>query len=267
MSQKRVDELEAKVGPSGEEYIGGQGLRVTVNRGPNTWSQVVQADRGMASLRLGLTRRVSFANAKKVGKAFKDWAEAHTREECRVTAGRFRELAQTNAGKRRVPYHKLERALREATGEQNGEGGTDQEQLDKLKGDAPHPVPGGEGPEHKNLKEHVKRTPSILGLPQAAAAESEYRLKSHDSVDVMFCHRGKMVCVEVKSKISDTADIARGIFQCIKYQAVTEATMRADGLQPNVRSVLVLGRSLPQDLRAVQKKLCVEVIENVEALK
>lgn len=264
MSQKLIDELEAKVGPEAK-YVGG-GLRAQVNKGPNTWFQeVTTSNLQQTHVRLGKIKRISFANAVKIGYILKQWAAAHTREECQLTSSRFRELAQTNSGTRSVPYKQLKTAWSEATSEQNGDDRTDQEQLDKLKGDTPRPVPGGEGPEHKNLKEHVKRTPSILGLPQAAAAESEYRLKSHDSVDVMFCHRGKMVCVEIKSKISDAADICRGIFQCIKYQAVTEATMRADGLQPNVRSVLVLGRSLPRDLRAVQKKLCVEVIENVEA--
>ena len=263
MSQKRVDELEDKVGPFGVEYIGGHGLRVQVNKGHNTWFQVVTLSSGkQTAMGLGRTKRVSFAHAEKTGGLFKDWAVTHTMEECKATAGRFRQLAQTKAGIRRVPYEKLKLAWHEATAGAAREGGTDRELLADLRVDKRSGI-GGEGPEHEKLKEHVKQTPSILGLPQAAAAESEYRLESHDSVDVMFCHSDEMVCVEVKSKISDTADIRRGIYQCVKYKAVTEAMLKAKGKDPNVRSALVLGDCVPRELKDTQKKLCVEVIENV----
>ena len=265
MSQKRVDELEDKVGPAGAEYIGGHGLKVQVNKGPNTWFQEVTVSSGkQTTMGLGRTKRVLLANAEKIGGMFKDWAVTHTMEECKATAGRFRDLAQTKTGARRVPYGKLETAWRDAMVGRQGEGGKDRELLADLSVDA-RGGSGGEGPEHEKLKEHVKHTPSILGLPQAAAAESEYRLESHDSVDVMFCHGGQMVCVEVKSKISDTADIRRGIFQCVKYKAVTEAMLKAEGKKPDVRSVLVLGGRLPRDLKDTRKKLCIETIENVRA--
>ena len=265
VSQRRVDELEDKVGPSGVEYIGGHGLRIQVNKGPNTWFQVVTVSSGkQTAMGLGRTKRISFAHAEEIGGMFKDWAVTHTMEGCKATAGRFRQLAQTRTGVRRVPYEKLETAWHEATAGSAREGEKDLELLADLSIDA-RSGGGGEGPEHEKLKEHVKQAPSILGLPQATAAESEYRLASHDSVDVMFCHGGQMVCVEVKSKISDTADIRRGIFQCIKYKAVTEAMLMAKGKKPNVRSVLVLGRRLPQGLEDTQKKLCVEVIEVLKA--
>lgn len=265
MSQKRVDELEDKVGPSGAVYMGGHGLKVQVNKGPNTWFQEVTVSSGkQTTMGLGRTKRVLFANAEKIGGMFKDWAEAHTMEECKEAAGRFRELAQTKTGARRVPYGKLEIAWRQATAGPASEGGKDRELLADLSVDA-RGGNGGEGPEHEKLKEHVKQTPRILGLPQAAAAESEYRLESHDSVDVMFSYGGQMVCVEVKSKISDTADIRRGIFQCVKYKAVTEAMLKAKGKEPNVRSALVLGGRLPRDLKDTQKKLCIETIEDVKA--
>ena len=107
------------------------------------------------------------------------------------------------------------------------------------------------------------RTPSVVGLPPGAEVQSEYRLDSHDLVDVMFYWQGQMVAVEVKSVTSNVDDIRRGLFQCIKYKAVTEAMLQAIGKEPNVRSILVVGGSLPTKLRTIQMRLGVEVKENV----
>ena len=266
MSQARVNELEAKAGPAGAEYMG-HGLKVQVNKRHNTWFQeVTTSSRRPTTMGLGRTKRLSFANAQTVGSLFKDWARTHTMDECQAAAIRFRELAQTGETGRRVALTQLKSAWQEAafgsSSDDRGGQESDRKLLASLQ--VTDVARGrGEGPEHERLKQYVKQTPSVLGLPRAIAAESEYRLASHDSVDVMFCHGGKMTCVEVKSKISDTSDIRRGLFQCIKYQAVTEAMLEAAGKEANVRSVLVLGLPLPSDLKATRRKLGIEVIENV----
>ena len=72
-----------------------------------------------------------------------------------------------------------------------------------------------------------------------------------------------VVAVEVKSRISNNADITRGLFQCIKYQAVLEAMLGLEGKQKNVRTVLLLETELPDELKVVQHMLGVEVIELV----
>lgn len=70
MTQARVDELE-NMGPDevghSQEYLGGHGLRVQINKGPNTWFQQVtpSPDERPTTMGLGRTRRISFANAKK----------------------------------------------------------------------------------------------------------------------------------------------------------------------------------------------------------
>lgn len=262
MSQKRVDKLEAKTRRR-NVYLGGHGLRVQVNGGHNTWGQVVTSWSGrQTTMKLGQTRRISFVDAQTIGSMLKDWAKEHTVDDCRAASGEFRELARTDVDKRgRISLGELESAWYGAIGDRRR--AVDRELLASLRGDKAHGG-GGEGPEHERLKEHVKRTPSVLGLSDAATAESEYRLASHDSVDVMFCFNGEMVCVEVKSKISDAADIRRGIFQCIKYQAVTEAMLKAESNDPNVRSVLVLGCRLSPELKATAEKTGVKVIENVK---
>ena len=275
--QARVNELE-DMGPeeAGRRYvyIGGHSLRVSVNAiRSNTWAQVVSTKpHGKAtSMRLGHTKRISFANAEKMGRAFAKWAEDHTMAECNDAAKRFREHAKTESGARRVPLRQLEDAWREVTSTTTGSRSIkqDRQTLARFK----HAVTGGgggiggggEGKAHRKLKEFVKNTPSVLGLPSivAKAAETEFELPSGDSVDVMFCHKGKMIAVEVKPRKSKPPDIRRGLFQCVKYQAVTEAMSKCEGEKPNIRSVLVLGGPLPTELQATRKRLGVEVKENV----
>jgi hypothetical protein len=71
--------------------------------------------------------------------------------------------------------------------------------------------------------------------------------------------------VEVKSAASALLDVARGVFQCVKYRAVVEAVQATRNLKQNVRAVLVLGGELPDELTPVKNTLGVEVIERVVA--
>ena len=266
VTQARVDELEDmtpdEVGHK-QVYLGGQGLRVQINIGPNTWFQEVKTspDDRQTTMGLGRTKRVSFAHAKRLGDTFKNWATEHTMQECGEAAARFRALAETGVVGRRVGWHALADAWREAM---SGSPNHGRQLLDRLS-DAVGGGGGGsgEGPEHERLKELVRSTPSVVDLPPEAAATPEYRLASHDLVDVMFCWQGQMIAVEVKSVISNADDIRRGLFQCIKYKAVTEAMLQAIGEEPNVRSILVVGGPLPTRLRTIQKRLGVEVKEGV----
>ena len=84
---------------------------------------------------------------------------------------------------------------------------------------------GGEGKEHKALKEYIKSHPEILDLKDVVLSETEHMLPSGDRLDVFFAlSDGTQIAVEVKSYISAMLDVARGIFQCVKY----EATMKAE---------------------------------------
>ncbi|WP_233418111.1 hypothetical protein [Vibrio cholerae] len=92
-------------------------------------------------------------------------------------------------------------------------------------------------------------------------------MPSGDSVDVMFSYRKQMVAVEVKSRISDVADINRGLFQCVKYQAVTEAMLGTQGKPQNVQTLLVLESSFPKELIPLKNMLGVKVIADVGGKK
>ena len=124
---------------------------------------------------------------------------------------------------------------------------------------------GGEGKAHKKLKAFIARTPSIIGLPRSCPkGEVEFGLPSGDSVDVKFTWRNELIAVEVKSAKSDVADINRGLYQCVKYQAVSEAMLGVQGKAKNVRTLLVLGSDFPKELIAIKNMLGVEVIANVQ---
>ncbi|MDY7540126.1 hypothetical protein QN372_06055 [Undibacterium sp. RTI2.1] len=123
---------------------------------------------------------------------------------------------------------------------------------------------GGEGPEHKFLKEYVANNPHAIGLPKSTpAGTTEYRLSSGDVLDVSFQYKKSWVGVEVKSRISDHADITRGIFQCVKYQAVLDAMLISEAKDQNTNTILVLESELPEHLRPLCNLLGVEVIDGV----
>ena len=279
MAKKRIKELQAQVdeleGKRPDEvgkqvYLGGHGLRLQINKTkPNTWFQEVStAPSGkQTSMKLGYAERVSFADAEEIGRTFDRWARDHTMAECKDAAKRFRIHAKSDeTGRGHASLRQLKGAWRKALRTTTDSLDQDRRQLARFKGKSNGGKGGGgEGKAHRKLKEFVKKTPSIVGLPRTAAraAESEYELPSGDSVDVMFCHKERMIAVEVKSKRSNIGDVCRGIFQCVKYQAVTEATFKASGSEPDVRSVLVLGGPLPDGLKTMRRRLGVEVIENV----
>lgn len=122
---------------------------------------------------------------------------------------------------------------------------------------------GGESEAHRQLKEYVAKNPAVVGLSGNLVGEIEYPLPSGDTVDVLFRDRHDWVAVEVKSRISPEADIARGVFQCVKYRAVIEALQTVGDLPQSARAILVLEAGLPTSLVRLKNELGVEVVERV----
>jgi hypothetical protein len=121
---------------------------------------------------------------------------------------------------------------------------------------------GGEGPEHLALKEFVRDNPSVVGLPTSFPHGTvEAPLPSGDKLDVLFHAQSRMLAVEVKSCISNIVDLTRGLFQCVKYQAVMEAERGFKSDNYTIDAVLVVGREFPDSLKPLQNSLGVEVIE------
>jgi hypothetical protein len=123
-----------------------------------------------------------------------------------------------------------------------------------------------ESEQHKLLKEWVAKNPEILKskIPFGRGSE-EWLYASADKVDVMFEHKDGCIAVEVKSSISNDKDLERGIYQCVKYQALLRAELKAEGNIPNGISVLVVERALPQRLIELADLLGIQVIKVARA--
>lgn len=120
---------------------------------------------------------------------------------------------------------------------------------------------GGEGEEHRLLKERVANDPTLVGLPRAAIATKEAPLPSGDKIDVLFIVDDRRVAVEVKSCISNQDDLARGLFQCVKYRAVMKAERGFNSANYEVDALLVFGNAFPHALRSLQNSLHVDIFE------
>ena len=84
---------------------------------------------------------------------------------------------------------------------------------------------------------------------------------SGDRLDVYFKLKdGKQIAIEVKSRISDDADILRGIYQCVKYKAVLSAECLAHGENGNVDAFLVIENEMSEDNRKTANMLSVKYI-------
>lgn len=124
---------------------------------------------------------------------------------------------------------------------------------------------GGESEQHKKFKAFISKNPSALGLSaDLANGQQEYPLPSADTVDVLFTDKDLKVGVEVKSSISNTADILRGLFQCIKYKHLIEAEQIVNDEFPNSRIILALQGQFPDELTLVKNLLGVEVIDKIK---
>ena len=127
---------------------------------------------------------------------------------------------------------------------------------------------GGEGPEHRALKEYVGAHPELVGAAKRhAPGQIEKALPSGDSIDVFFEAGEEWVGVEVKPKNSGIADQTRGLFQCIKYEAVLRAMAVATQTPVDTRVVLVLGGRLHAELQVLKTMFGIDVIESVVPLQ
>lgn len=119
---------------------------------------------------------------------------------------------------------------------------------------------GPEGENHRNLRLWAKGNPYIL-FPnlKSVRAETEQILKSADRVDVVYYAPDITIAIEVKSRDSNTLDIERGIYQCIKYRAVMQAM--DPRRNTDVRSVLLTEEPLPGYLKALADTHAIQHIE------
>lgn len=136
------------------------------------------------------------------------------------------------------------------------------EELDKIKN--PLTSCGGEGKEHKNLKEYISEHPEVIGYKNVVLVETERTLPSGDRVDVYIeLSDGAQIAVEVKSKDASDNDILRGIFQCIKYASVMEAMRNLESQNYEIETLLVTTGHLSDMNRKIADELNIEYVEDL----
>lgn len=122
---------------------------------------------------------------------------------------------------------------------------------------------GGEGKEHKALKEYIAKHPESVGVHKVTYTKTEHDLLSGDSLDVYFeCQKKKHFAIEVKPKSSSEGDVLRGVYQCVKYKAVMDAMRVVDNDNYENYTLLVLAGKMPDFVRQVANDLNVKYIEN-----
>jgi hypothetical protein len=126
---------------------------------------------------------------------------------------------------------------------------------------------GAESEAHIQLKGFVAENPMIFGLPKALRGRIEEFLPSGDEIDVLFYTRKQEIGVEVKTSSAPEYEIAWGLYQCVKYEALLRARTKAMQKLTDVRVILVVGGAFPKALLPLRNVLGVEVFEDVEAMK
>jgi hypothetical protein len=113
--------------------------------------------------------------------------------------------------------------------------------------------PVAETEDHKQLRVWAQNNPAtVTGRTDIPAGETEVPLDSGDRVDVTYRLNNRSWVVEVKSWRSPESDHYRGIFQCVKYRAVREAT------EPDldeVIAILVTQKPLSETHAALLRRL------------
>jgi len=103
---------------------------------------------------------------------------------------------------------------------------------------------GGEGAEHKQLKEWIAENPQVIGLENVRQYELEHTYISGDAVDILF-------------KLSDDTDIVveietniplPGCHQAIKYRVLRCAEKKLNLDSKNVRAIIVAWK-IPEHVR------------------
>lgn len=121
---------------------------------------------------------------------------------------------------------------------------------------------GGEGEEHKALKKYICQHPECLNYKDVVFAETEHPLPSGDSLDVYFeLSDGKHVAIEVKPSIAPDQDICRGVFQCVKYNAVMDALRKIECKGYEIEVLLVTAGKFSSQNKVLAEELDVEYVE------
>jgi hypothetical protein len=107
---------------------------------------------------------------------------------------------------------------------------------------------GGEGKEHRKLKNWVYSHPDKVGVSDILRKHEEYEFLSGDRADIVFDLQGnRYTVVEI-----ETNNPTPGVHQALKYKVLKCAELGLDLKSPDVEALLVAWRK-PDDLRFCRK--------------
>ena len=116
---------------------------------------------------------------------------------------------------------------------------------------------GGEGEEHKKLKEWVANNPQRIELfDMQGYPKIEYQFISGDTADILFeCEDGKFVVVEIETDVPEP-----GFYQALKYKILKCAEAKIDLTSSDVRAILVAW-AIPDSIKELCNQYNVEFHE------
>jgi hypothetical protein len=125
--------------------------------------------------------------------------------------------------------------------------------------------PKGKSPEHTEMQKCIRDNPKLV-IPKlqgdVESSSCEYLFWSLDRADVVTKTSKEWIGFEVKPSTAPFEELKKGIFQVIKYRALLSAELLSHGRICRSRCVLVIGGSLPKELRVLATRLGVESFEN-----
>jgi len=115
---------------------------------------------------------------------------------------------------------------------------------------------GGEGADHRKLKEWIAKNPCEIGITDLQKAEVEYEFPSGDTADILFRLSGNRdAVVEIK-----TSDPFPGCYQALKYRILRCAELGLNLNSPNVRAILVAWE-IPKEIKKFCEKYGIQYVE------
>ena len=130
---------------------------------------------------------------------------------------------------------------------------------------------GGESAEHKAFKKYISLNPQVLGIKEKPfCTETEHTFPTLDAVDVLFKVDKRWIGAEAKAIHSDTEDIHRGLYQCVKYKALLKAEQMEQMVLEiktditDIEVVLAVEGDFPKGLIAIKNTLGIKVVDNIK---
>ena len=114
----------------------------------------------------------------------------------------------------------------------------------------------------------ISKNPVVVELnPDCKLEGMEYVLPSLDRVDVMFKHLEVLYAVEVKSHEANDIELVRGLYQVVKYEALSRALQKDRNHPPLAHACLATSAILTDEVRERARLLRVTVIEGISIPK